>query len=80
MSIHRVRTHPDYVEGCFGCKASTVVVADGQIRAVAHKNERELNAYKDARKQGLQPRSTNLADTNRAIHVADRVGQAVRMG
>jgi len=34
MSIHRIRKHPDYVEGCFGCKASTVVVADGQIRAL----------------------------------------------
>lgn len=80
MSIHRLRTHPIYVDECFGCKASTVVVANGQIRAVAHKNERELNAYRDARKQGLQPRSTRMEDTSKAIRVADRVGQPVRMG
>ncbi len=30
MSLHRERTHPEYVEGCFGCKASTVDLNPGE--------------------------------------------------
>ena len=78
MSLHRERTHPVYVEGCFGCKASTVTVADGHIRAVAHRNEGELNAYRDARKQGIQPRSTQMRDITTAVRESDRRGEAVK--
>lgn len=78
MSLHRERTHPVYVEGCFGCKASTLNWADAQIRAVSHSNEKELNAYKDARKWGIQPRSTRMHDIEGAVRASDKAGVAVK--
>lgn len=26
MSLHQQQVHPDFVEGCFGCKVSTLAV------------------------------------------------------
>lgn len=78
MSLHRERTHPDFVEGCFGCKASTLSVLDGQIRTWAHTQEKELTSYRDARKQGIQPRSTRSADIQTAVRASDRLGMAVQ--
>lgn len=77
MSLHRVRTHPDYVEGCFGCKASTLQLANGEIRAWAHSQERELNDYRNARKYGIQPRTTKQADIDRAVRASEKLGEAV---
>jgi hypothetical protein len=77
--LHRVRTHPQFVEGCFGCKASTLTVLDGQIREVAHRNDKELTAYADARRQGIQPRSTRLPDIKAATRASDIAGRAVQV-
>ena len=77
--LHRLRTHPEFVEGCFGCKAATLVVLDGHVRAVAHADERELNAYRDARKQGIQPRSTRLPDIQAAVRASDKAGVPVKV-
>lgn len=79
MSLHRERTHPVYVEGCFGCKASTVTIADGQVRAFAHRNESELDAYRSARKQGIQPKSTKIGDITAAVRASDARGEAVQV-
>lgn len=78
MGLHRERTHPDYVEGCFGCKAETLHVADGQIRRVVHAEMRELDAYYDARKEGIQPRSTKQKDITAAVRASDKAGRAVQ--
>jgi len=78
MSLHRVRTHPDFVEGCFGCKASTLSFSDIQIRAWSHSNERELGAYQSARKNGIQPRSTRMKDIQTAVRASDSLGVAVK--
>lgn len=69
MSLHRRRVHPDYVEGCAGCKFGTVhlspaamatrIEADRDYRfqtnfaAEFHNGDRE--AYRRLRAQGLQP-------------------------
>lgn len=40
-------------------------------RGVAAATDRRLNAYADARRQGLQPASTKLVDSVRAVRDAD---------
>jgi len=30
MSLHQRQKHPEYVEGCFGCKASTIDLNAGE--------------------------------------------------
>ena len=78
MSLHRHITHPEFVEGCFGCKASTLqwVSVDAQNKNRA--NDRELDAYRSARKQGIQPRSTKMKDINLAVRASEEVGWAVK--
>jgi hypothetical protein len=78
VSLHRRRVHPVYVEGCFGCKAGSVSFADIQIREFSHRNERELDAYRDARKDGIQPRSTKMRDITAAVRASDTLGRAVQ--
>jgi ornithine cyclodeaminase/alanine dehydrogenase-like protein (mu-crystallin family) len=78
MGLHRERTHPQYVDGCFGCKASTLTYQDLHIRAWSHSNDRELDAYRTARKQGIQPKTTKLKDINAAVRASDVLGRAVK--
>lgn len=61
MANHR-DTHPQPVEGCYGCKIQTVVIGKGDLSpAVADTNRREdaltkdREAYKRLRRDGLQP-------------------------
>jgi hypothetical protein len=77
--LHQLRTHPEFVEGCFGCKAATLTVLNGQVRAFAHANEKELNAYRDARRQGIQPKSTRLPDITAAVRASERIGAPVQV-
>jgi hypothetical protein len=78
VTLHRIRTHPDYVDGCFGCKASTLQLANGEIRAWAHSQEKELNDYRSARKYGIQPRSTKQRDVDGAVRASEALGKAVQ--
>lgn len=78
MPLHRVLKHPEYVEGCFGCKASTLSYQDMHIRAFSHANDKELDAYRTARKDGIQPRTTKLKDINAAVRASDALGKAVQ--
>lgn len=67
MSLHRRRVHPDYVEGCPGCKFSTVQMAtaptnDEQARQhryqetfAAEFTNGDREAYRRLRQDGLQP-------------------------
>ena len=41
-------------------------------------NDRELDAYRSARKQGIQPRSTKMKDINLAVRASEEVGWAVK--
>ena len=58
---HRER-HPQYVDGCWACKALTVSVASrsDEVRAIQHRDDRlsvDLDAYKRLRRDGLQPKT-----------------------
>lgn len=37
---------------------------------------RELVAYRDARRQGVQPATTKIGDIRRALDISDRTGKA----
>jgi len=78
MSLHQERTHPEFVEGCFGCKAATLNLSNMHIRAWAHSQEKELDSYRAARKQGIQPRSTKTKDIQTAVRASDKLGMAVQ--
>jgi len=79
MSLHRQRTHPEYVEGCFGCKASTLELHPGDaahMRVVSRKKwDAELNAYADARRQGIQPAGTSMKAIKDAHKASENLGK-----
>ena len=79
MSLHRQRTHPVYVEGCFGCKASTLELHPGDaahMRVVSRKKwDAELNAYADARRQGIQPAGTSMKAIKDAHKASENLGK-----
>ncbi len=80
MSLHRVRTHPNFVEGCFGCKASTLDLNPGEASSrmdmSAKKWDNELALYRTARSQGIQPDTTKTKDIRKAIDISNKTGIA----
>jgi len=57
MSLHKERTHPEFVEGCFGCKASTIDLnpgeANSRLTMSSKKWDKELALYRTARSQDI---------------------------
>lgn len=41
--------------------------------------EKELTAYRDARRQGIQPASTKMADIQKAVRASDAIGVGVQV-
>lgn len=78
MSLHRERTHFEFVEGCFGCKAASIQWVSLDAHAKNKANDRELDAYRSARKQGIQPKSTKMRDIKNAVRASDSIGRAVK--
>ena len=80
LSLHRIRTHPEFVEGCFGCKASTIDLNAGEastrLTMSAKKWDNELALYRQARSQGIQPDTTKTKDIRRAIDISNKTGKA----
>lgn len=80
MSIHQRQVHPEYVEGCFMCRVSTVSMNAGDAKSGvdmgAKKVNKELDLYREARKQGIQPDSTKTKDIQKAIEVSNKTGHA----
>lgn len=80
MSLHRRTTHPEYVEGCFGCKVSTLEMglgdANSKTTMSTTKWDAELKAYKDARAQGIQPDGTSMKAIQKAVDISNKTGKA----
>jgi hypothetical protein len=80
MTLHQIQVHPEFVEGCFGCKLGTLELGTGDAtsgRAMTQKKwDQELNAYSTARKQGIQPAGTSLKKIQEAVDASDKVGKA----
>jgi hypothetical protein len=78
-------TNPDHTDSefcnCFGCKARTLQLSPGD--AAANKNgmsqkkwDAELNAYSNARAQGIQPAGTSMTKIRDAVEKSDKAGKA----
>lgn len=80
MNLHQIQTHPEYVEGCFGCKIGTLELGVGDAasnKSMSQKKwDKELNLYKEARNQGIQPAGTSLRAVQDAIDKSDKAGKA----
>ena len=78
MSLHKRRVHLSYVEGCFGCKVQTLELNAGDAtRDIPDKKwTSELDAYRDARRQGIQPSGTRMNDIEAAHKASEVLGQA----
>lgn len=78
MSLHKKQVHPLYVEGCFGCKVQTLELNTGDAaRDIPDKKwNSELSAYRDARRQGIQPSGTNMHHIEAAHKASETLGTA----
>jgi hypothetical protein len=79
--LHR-KTHPTDVDGCFGCKILGLNLSTGEassrVPMTTKKWDAELQAYRDARAQGIQPASTRMRDIQTAVEVSNRAGKAFK--
>lgn len=78
MSLHQ-RTHPTYVEGCFGCKLGTLKIGycgKGNQDATAQKKwDAELDMYASAVRSGIQPESTKGPAVRAALDWSNKTGK-----
>lgn len=72
--------HPEFVEGCFGCKGLTLSMNAGDAdsrRYMTNKAfNRELDAYKEAKAQGIQPAGTSMRKIEEAVKASETLGRA----
>ena len=84
MNLHQIQKHPEYVEGCFGCKVGTLVMnagdANSNLQVSTRKWDRELEAYRTARAQGIQPSGTSMKKVQEAVQISEKTGQAYKAG
>ena len=80
MSLHRRKTHLEYVEGCFGCKIGelelSVGVANHRELPTAKQHDKELQSYFDATRQGIETRSTKKVDIDAAVQISNEASKA----
>lgn len=75
MTLHQKKVHPEYVEGCFGCKIGTQLF--GQVDATRQKKwDAELAEYRSAVAQGIQPETTQTAGIRAAVEWSEKTGKA----
>lgn len=76
---HRL-DHPEDVEDCFGCKITKLQLSPGDAssqKRVSNKAwDGELNAYRAARAEGIQPAGTSMAQIQDARRASDVMGDA----
>jgi hypothetical protein len=73
-------SHAEYVDDCFGCKAKTLELSTGDAAGNKGMNKKkwnaELDAYADARAQGIQPAGTTMKAVAEAKEASDKLGVA----
>ena len=70
--------HPEPIQGCFGCKGLTLQMNSGDAkRDIPDKKwNSELQAYRDARAQGMQPAGTTMRHIQEAHRASEVLGKA----
>jgi hypothetical protein len=71
----RTQDHESYGE-CL--RESNISIGNEQVSSTLKKNEKELTAYRDARKVGIQPASTRMKDIQKAVRVSEVTGRAAK--
>ena len=72
----RTKDHASYAE-CLQSKTVRVAYANsanGMDYSAQKKWDRDLDAYKDARRQGIQPATTKRKDVDAAVHMSNKTG------
>lgn len=59
-------------------RASNIGISNEPISAYIKNTDRELSAYRDARKLGIQPASTKMKDIQKAVRASDTIGRAAQ--
>ena len=71
--------HPEYVDGCFGCKRLSVQMnagdADSRKFMTNKRHNTELDAYADAVRQGIQPAGTTMDKIQQAVQASETLGK-----
>ena len=70
--------HPEPVDGCFGCKGLGLQMNAGDAtRDIPDKKwNAELSAYREARRQGIQPAGTTMKHIVAAHKASEVLGKA----
>lgn len=72
--------HPEDVDGCFGCKVLGLQMSPGDAsssKAMTNKKwDGELDAYRQARADGIQPAGTSMAKIQEARRASEALGSA----
>jgi hypothetical protein len=76
--------HPEPVEGCFGCKGLSIQMNTGDANSrkvmTNKQHNQELDAYKEARAQGIQPSGTSIHKVREAVKASETLGKAYDAG
>jgi len=71
----RTQDHASYGD----CLRDANIGVSNEGAATAIKTtDRELSAYRDARKLGIQPASTKMKDIQKAVRVSEKIGKAAQ--
>lgn len=72
-STCKTQDHETYGE-CL--RAKGIQIGDLMNSGIQKAGAKNLENYRNARKHGIQPRSTNKKDVDRAVQISDKTGQA----
>jgi hypothetical protein len=59
-------------------RASNIGITNEVVAGSIKNTDKELSAYRDARKLGIQPASTKMADIQKAVRASDTIGRAAK--
>lgn len=59
-------------------RASNIGISHEASATVIKNTDKELSAYRDARKLGIQPASTKMKDIQKAVRASDLIGRAAK--
>lgn len=70
----KTQDHASYGE----CMRSKGVTVRGETVVIQAKADKELSSYAEARKYGIQPKSTKARDIDVAVRISEKTGTAYR--
>jgi len=59
-------------------RAANLSISNEHVSADIKNTDKELSAYRDARKLGIQPASTKMKDIQKAVRASDLIGRAAQ--